>query len=147
MFWVIFFWKFSFFGLLKHYKNRGFSNCWGFLLLKEKKVGKTKMISEIYEFWFFWSKNGRFVTHICFPKKGPETPIFIVFLGARFLGQGVKKGKFWKATPKKRKNWLITEKLILGIFAFLGGFFFLVFLFFLLFSLFLFLFLCLFWRV
>ena len=32
-----FFWKFSFFGLLKHYKNRGFSNFGGFLLLKEKK--------------------------------------------------------------------------------------------------------------
>ena len=52
-------------------------------------------------------------------------------LGARFLGQGVKKGNFW--TPcQKRKFWLITEKLFfwyfcvfyfffLGFFLFFGG--------------------------
>ena len=57
--------------------------------------------------------------HICFPKKGPETPIFIVFLGARFLGQGV------------------TEKLIFGYFC---CFFWLLFFLFFLFFFFLFLF-------
>ena len=31
-----------FLGLLKHYKNRGFSKFGGFLLLKEKKIGKKK---------------------------------------------------------------------------------------------------------
>ena len=62
------------------------------------------MITGIYEFGFFWSKNGRFVTHNFFPtKKKAETPIFIVFLGARFLGQGVKKGNFWIPCQKKKK--------------------------------------------
>ena len=34
--------KFSFLGLLKHYKNRGFSEFLCFVLLKEKKTGKKK---------------------------------------------------------------------------------------------------------
>ena len=83
------------------------------------------MIAEIYKFWFFWSKNGRFVTHICFPKKGLK-PLFYSVLGvSAFWAKVSKKGKFWKATQK----WLITEKLFFGIFAvFLGGLlFFLVF--------------------
>ena len=61
------------------------------------------MITEIYKFWVFWSKNGRFVTHNSFSKKWPKTPIFIVFFGFSFLGQDVKKGNFEKP-PKKRKN-------------------------------------------
>ena len=32
--------NYLFLGLLKHYKNRGFSNCLCFVLLKEKKTGK-----------------------------------------------------------------------------------------------------------
>ena len=63
-----------FLGLLKHYKNRGFSRFLCFLFLKEKKIGKKK-ITEIYKFWVFWSKNGRFVTHICFPKKKALKPL------------------------------------------------------------------------
>ena len=47
--------NFEFFGLLKHYKNRGFSNFLCFLLLKEKKTGK-KMMTGIYEFCFFGPK-------------------------------------------------------------------------------------------
>ena len=38
----LFFGKFSFLGLLKHYKNRGFSRFLCFLFLKEKK-GKKKI--------------------------------------------------------------------------------------------------------
>ena len=81
------------------------------------------MITEIYKFWVFWSKNGRFVTHNCFSKKkGPETPIFIVFFGCAFSGPRCQKGKFCKATQKKGKLWLITEKLFFGVFAvFFGG--------------------------
>ena len=60
------------------------------------------MITGIYEFGFFWSKNGRFVTHNFFPKKMAETPIFIVFWGAHFLGQGVKKGNFGIPCQKKK---------------------------------------------
>ena len=51
------------------------------------------------------------MTHICFQKNLAETPIFIVFLGARFFGQVVKKEKFWTPTKNKRKISLITEKL------------------------------------
>ena len=59
--------------------------------------------------------------HLLSKRKGLNPPIFIVFLGERFWGQGVKKRKIWKAT-QKRKIWLITEKLFFGIFAvFLGG--------------------------
>ena len=62
------------------------------------------MITEIYEFGFFWSKNGRFVTHICFPKKAPETPIFIVFFGCALSGPRCqKKGNFEKPPKKKEK--------------------------------------------
>ena len=94
--------KFSFFSLLKHYKNRGFSRFLCFLFLKKKK-GKKKMITGISEFGFFLSKNGRFMTHNFFPKKQAEAPIFIVFLGAHFLGQGVKKGNFWIPCQQERK--------------------------------------------
>ena len=43
-----------------------------------------------------------------FQKKRPKTPIFIVFFVFRFFGPRCKKGKFWKATPKRKKltdNW------------------------------------------
>ena len=71
-----FFWKFSFLGLLKHYKNRGFSNFGVFWLLKEKKIGKK---NDNWNLWilFFWSKNGRFVTHNCFSKKKGLKPLFL----------------------------------------------------------------------
>ena len=89
-------------------------------------------------FGFFWSKNCRFVTHICFPKKRPWNPYFYsVFLVRVFWAKVSKKGNFEKPPPKK--NWLITEKLIFGYFcSFFWLLFFLVFLFFLLFSLFFF---------
>ena len=75
------------------------------------------MITEIYKFWVFWSKNGRFVTHICFPKKkDPETPIFIVFFGFRLSGPRCQKREILKSHPKKRKFSLITEKLIFEYF-------------------------------
>ena len=47
---------FCFFGLLKNYKNRGFSICWFFLLLQEKKEAKKKTITGISEFGFFCPK-------------------------------------------------------------------------------------------
>ena len=93
-----------FLGLLKHYKNRGFSKILCFVLLKEKKTGKKKMITGIYEFGFFWSKNGRFVTHICFSKKkAPETPIFIVFFGCALFGPSCQKREILDTRPKKKK--------------------------------------------
>ena len=38
-----------------------------------------------------------------FKKKGPKTPIFIVFWGFNFLGQDVKKGNFEKPPKEKEK--------------------------------------------
>ena len=64
------------------------------------------MITGIYEFRFFWSKNGRFVTHT---KKGPETPIFIVFLGCVLFGPSCQKREILDTHPKRKKifsdNW------------------------------------------
>ena len=97
------------------------------------------MITEIYEFWFFLVQKWPFRdAQLLFQKKGPETPIFIVFFGFRLFGRRCQKREILKSHPKKRKNWLITEKLFFGIFAvFLGGLlFFLVFLFFFVFLVF-----------
>ena len=67
------------------------------------------MITEIYEFWVFGPKMAVSWRTTAFQeKKGPKTPIFIVFFGFSFLGQDVKKGKFWKATQKRKNltdNW------------------------------------------
>ena len=59
-----------FLGLLKHYKNMGFQQFFVFCVVDREENKQKKMITGIYEFGFFWSKNGRFVTHISFPKKG-----------------------------------------------------------------------------
>ena len=74
--------------------------------------------------------------HLLSKKKGPETPIFIVFLGCALFGPSCQKGKFWTPTQKRRKFSLITEKLIFEYFLF--------FLFFLFFAFFFFWFCCFF---
>ena len=91
--------------------------------------------------FFFWSKNGRFVTHICFPKKRPWNPYFYcVFWVRAFWAKVSKKGNFEKP-HKKKKNLTGNWKANFGVFLlFFFGFFFFLF-FFLFFSLFLFLFL------
>ena len=62
------------------------------------------MITEIYKFWVFWSKNGRFVTHICFPKKKALKPLFYsVFWVRAFWAKVWKKGNFEKPPKKKEK--------------------------------------------
>ena len=77
------------------------------------------MIIGISEFGFFCPKMAVSWRITSFQKKKQaETPIFVVFLGARFLGQGVKKRQFLDTLSKRKKFWLIIEKL----------FFFLVFL-------------------
>ena len=43
----------------------------------------------------FWSKNGRFVTHMFFLKKFAETPNFIVFLWCALFGPSCQKGKYF----------------------------------------------------
>ena len=105
------------------------------------------MITGIYEFGVFWSRNGRFVTHMLFPKKKvAETPIFIVFLACAFFGPSGQKREILETHPKKKTISLITEKLIFEYFLFFLVFFFFFFLFF-----FFFFFCCVllwfFWRV
>ena len=60
------------------------------MLLEDKKTKQND--SWNFWFWFIWSKNGRFVTHIGFQQTCfAETPYFIVFLGAHFLAKLSKK--------------------------------------------------------
>ena len=56
--------------------------------------------------------------HLLSKKKGPETPIFIVFFGCALSGPRCQKREILKSHPKKGKIWLITEKLFFGVFAF-----------------------------
>ena len=87
------------------------------------------MITGISEFGFFLSKNGRFVTHNFFPKKIGWNPYFYSVFGCAFSGPWSQKKQFLDTLSKKRKFWLITEKLFFCIFVFFT-FSFLVFLFF-----------------
>ena len=86
-----------------------------FLLLKEKIMQKN-------DNWNFW---------ICvFFVQVAASWRIIFFLGARFLGQVVKKGNFWTPPPKKENfDWYLKSSFF-GIFVFFT-FSFLVFLFFL----------------
>ena len=123
-------------GLLKHYKNRGFSKLLCLLLLlKEKKTGKKTLITGISGFWFFGPKWPFRDAYVVF-KKSVETPIFIVFWGCALFGPSCQKGNFGHPPPK-RKVLLITEKLIFEYFL-VFQFFFLCFFFFVLFLFFLF---------
>ena len=85
-------------------KNRGFSNFWGFLLLKEKKVGQK---NDNWNLWILFSLFQKWPfrdTHLLFKKNSAWNLYFYSVSWVRvFLGQGVKKGKFWKPT-KKRNN-------------------------------------------
>ena len=85
-----------------------------------------------------------------FQKKGPETPIFIVFFGCALSGPRCQKRENLKSDQEKWKNLTDNWKAIFWYFCcFFGGFFFFaVFLFFLFFLYFLFFcFFCFFWRV
>ena len=91
-----------FLGLLKHYKNRGFSNFLCFLLLKEKKQAK-KMITGIYEFRFFLVQKWPFRDAYVFSQKIAETPIFVVFLGCALFGRSCQKREILDTHPKRTK--------------------------------------------
>ena len=142
--------KLSFLGLLKHYKNRGFRRFLCFLFLKEKKARK-KMITGIYEFGFFLSKNGRFVTHNFCPKKIGWHPYFYSVFVCAFSGPRCQKRQFLDTLSKKRKiltdNWkaLFLVFLCFYFFFLCFGFFWFFCVFFVLF--FFFFVFCFFWRV
>ena len=121
------FWKFSFLGLLKHSKNRGFSNFWGFLVVEREEIGK-KMITGIYEFWFFWSKMAVSWRTTAFPKKRARNLYFIVFFGFRLFGPRCQKREILKSHQEKWKTLTDNWKAILWYFCcFFGASFFLVF--------------------
>ena len=91
-----------FLGLLKHYKNRGFSNFCVLCCLKRRKQAKKNDNWNFNEFGFFWSKNGRFVTHKCFSKKRPWNHYFYcVFCVRAFWAKLSKKGNFGHPAKKE----------------------------------------------
>ena len=96
-------WKTSSFRLPKH-KNRGFN----ILCCLKKRKGKR---NDNWNVWFGvvlvqeWPFRDRFVTQISFPKKQVcWNPYFVVFWGARFLGQVVKKREMLDPFPKKENS-------------------------------------------
>ena len=75
----------------------------GFLLLQEKKEAKNKNDNWNFRIWVFVQEWPFRDAHLFFKNCFAETSILWCFLGARFLGQVVKKWKFWTPTKKKKK--------------------------------------------
>ena len=77
------------------------------------------MITGISEFWFFGPKMAVSWHTSAFQKKGPETPIFIVFLGCALFGPSCQKREILDTHLKQKKiltdNW---KALFFGIFVF-----------------------------
>ena len=80
----------------------GFQQLFVFFVV-EREENRQKMITGISGFWFFWSKNGRFVTHVFFQKKFAEAPFFTMFLGCALLGPSCQKREILDTHPKKKK--------------------------------------------
>ena len=60
------------------------------------------MITGISGLGFFWSNNGRFVTHICFSKNALPKPLFYSAFWVRaFWAKLSKRGNF--GHPQKKK--------------------------------------------
>ena len=74
-----------------------------FFAVVREENRQNELITGISGFWFFWFKNGRFVTHMFFQKKIAETPIVIVFLGCALFGPSCQKREILD-THQKRKN-------------------------------------------
>ena len=95
-----------------------------FCVVEREENRQKKMITGIYKFGFFLVQKRPFRdTQLLSKKRGPETPIFIVFFVCALFGPSCKKGKFWTSRQKKRKFSLITEKLIFEYFWFFSCFF------------------------
>ena len=109
-----------------------------FLLLKEKKKAKNKDNWNLW-IWVFCPKMAVSWCISAFQQNLPRPLFLLCFLGARFLGQGVKKGNF--GHPQKRKkmteNWkalfwyfccffvcsfFVVFLLFFGFLCFFGGF-------------------------
>ena len=97
------------------------------------------MITGIYEFGIFWSKNGRFVTHICFSKKRPWNPYFYSVFGCALFGPSCQKRDILDTHPKKKKIFTDNWKAHFWVFFVFSCFFFSFFSFFVFFVCFVFL--------
>ena len=62
------------------------------------------MITEIYEFWFLVQKWPFRDAYLLFKKKGPETPIFIVFFVCAFFGPRCQKRGIRKNRQEKMEK-------------------------------------------
>ena len=96
--------KFSFLGLLKHYKIWGFSKFRNFFV--EREESRQKMIIGISGFGFFGPKMA-ISWRISFiqKKEKAETPIFIVFWGCALFGPSCQKRKFGHPPKKEKFDW------------------------------------------
>ena len=138
-----------FLGLLKHYKNRGFSWFLCFLLLWGKKKAKK---NDNWNFWiwlFFVQKWPFRDSELFSTKRVAETPIFIVFFGGALFWPSCQKREILETHQKRKKiltdNWKALFLVFLCFFCFSSFVFFFLFIFlFWFFFVFVFLF---FWRV
>ena len=89
-----------FLGLLKHYKNRGFSRFLCFFVFEREKR-QEKNDNWNFWIWIFLSKNGRFVTHNFFPQKIGWNPYSYSVFGCAFSGPRCQKSNFWISCQKK----------------------------------------------
>ena len=94
-------WNFSFLGLLKHYKNGGFSQLLWFLLLKKRKRQQQKTITGISGFGFFGSKKWPFRDAYLFSKKNLFYSVFWVRV---FWAKLSKRGNLGHP-PKEKFDW------------------------------------------
>ena len=95
------FWKFSFLGLLKHYKNRGFSNFCVFCCWKRRKRQKNDNWN--FWIWFFGPKMAVSWRIMFFSKKVCWNPYFYSVLGCALFGPSCQKREIWTPTKKEEK--------------------------------------------
>ena len=75
-----------------------------FCVVEREENRQKKMITEIYKFWFFLVQKRPFRdTQLLSKKRGPETPIFIVFFVCALFGPSCKKREILDTQPKKKK--------------------------------------------
>ena len=75
----------------------------GFFVVEREEIGKKNDNWNLWILVFLVQKWPFRDAQLLFKKRAWNPYFYSVFWGERFLGQGVKKGKFWKATPKKEK--------------------------------------------
>ena len=88
-----------------------------FVVVREEKGKKNDNWN--FWIWVFLVQKWPFRDSKLFSTKWvAETPIFIVFWGCALFGPRCQKREILKSHPKNGKIWLITEKLVFGMFVF-----------------------------